>query len=205
MAEYLDALDTVNVGMEDADFPSAGSILVWGTVESAYSLNPIDLPLNLTDMYCDGSPYLLGSSDTREEPTDTAPIEYTHALQSLIGKRVLVRCTPSNYTEQRSTPRGNGYHVDVDYLTCPLVIPAVDNTVTHKGVVIQLTEPMHRNSAAPCYSATGEDAEGNEYDVRWKTEDEPESAKNDNVREFAGKSYTLDFAVNLDAYTVTAR
>src|ERR1035438_9832251 len=29
MAEYLDALDTVNVGMEDADFPSAGSILVW--------------------------------------------------------------------------------------------------------------------------------------------------------------------------------
>lgn len=87
----------------------------------------IDLPLQLTEMELDGEPYELTSSDLHEGYHDSAAIEYTSELAGLIGKYVQVSCLPFHYPEQRTTPRGNDYHVKVQYLTAPWMVEVLDD------------------------------------------------------------------------------
>lgn len=142
MSEFLESIsgsnevDADNLTYEEP-LPSniristgAGWVEVSGTVErDDLGFGEIDLPLRLTRMIRNGAPYLLGSTDYHEDPSDTAAIAYTTQLASLIGKRVTVRCQPSTYHEERATTRGNPYHVDVEYLDAPTIMSSVDRNM----------------------------------------------------------------------------
>ena len=75
---YLDALSTDNEVM--AEMLSEG-IIVTGEVDSNYGDDPVDLPLILTNLTCDGKPLLLGSSDRQyDDRRDRGPIAYPCAM-----------------------------------------------------------------------------------------------------------------------------
>ena len=115
--QYLDDISAANECAAELTDAVEDAVTLTGVVEPNDCWSPcIDLPFKLTQIrLSDGTPYLRGSSDHNEEPNDEASIAYTHELAGLVGRRIVVRCRPDKYREERATTRGNP-------ITCPMDI-----------------------------------------------------------------------------------